>query len=93
MTTNEIFALPMGPNAPGARTVRGFLIALLARLWAEGEGFSGKRPFGDSSWRHDLYIPLIKAGAVDGVLDSDGFIKEFDRAAADRLISEAIAAL
>lgn len=43
-------------------TIRDYLKGLLTNLWTEGEGFSGKRPFGNSGWRHDLYRPLIAAG-------------------------------
>lgn len=43
-------------------TIRDYLKGLLDSLWTQGEGFSGKRPFGNSGWRHDLYRPLIAAG-------------------------------
>ncbi len=32
----------------------------------EGEGFSGKRPFGNSCWESDLYWPLAKADVIEG---------------------------
>jgi len=54
-------------------TVRQYLHQLLRTLWDEQEGFSGKRPFGNSSWDHDLYGPLAKAGFIDmGPLDEYG---------------------
>jgi hypothetical protein len=31
-------------------TIRDYLRILLETLWEEGEGFSGKRPFGNSGW-------------------------------------------
>jgi hypothetical protein len=43
-------------------TVRDYLKGLLQNLWIEGEGFSGKRPFGNSGWEYDLYQPLIAVG-------------------------------
>lgn len=70
-----ILNLPLPPNDSGADTVRGYLIALLAGVWTEGEGFSGKRPFGNSSWEGDLYIALVRAGAIEGELDSDGYLE------------------
>ena len=54
-------------------TVRQYLHELLRTLWEEQECFSGKRPFGNSGWDHDLYGPLAKAGLIDlGPLDEDG---------------------
>lgn len=64
-----ILDLPMGYNDANAATVRGYLKALLTKLWEEGEGFSGKQPFGNSGWEHDLYFPLVKAGRVAGEIE------------------------
>jgi hypothetical protein len=66
---------------------------LLKALWEEGEGFSGKRPLGNSGWEYDLYKPLVKAGIVDGSFDEEGYIDEVDTAAADKIVLEAIEAL
>ncbi len=54
-------------------TIRNYLYALLSTLWQEEERFSGKRPFGNSGWEHDLYRPLALAGYVDG--DSHGYVE------------------
>jgi hypothetical protein len=89
----EVLDLNIGPNDSDADTVRGYLTELLLTVWQEGEGFSGKRPFGNSSWEYELYTPLVKAGFVTGVLDGDGDLDTFDRAAADALIADAIRAL
>jgi hypothetical protein len=40
-------------------TIREFLQKLLLTLFEEMEGFSGKRPFGNSGWDGDLIICLI----------------------------------
>ena len=77
----------------GASTVRGYLIELLATLWREQEGFSGKRPFGNSGWEYDLYAPLLKAGFIAGAFDEDGCVEQLDNAAGERLILAAIHAL
>jgi len=71
----EILDLPLPPNESGAGTVRGYLIALLAALWAEGEGFSGKRPFGSSGWEDDLYTALAQAGVIEGETDREGHLE------------------
>lgn len=77
-------------NDADAKTIGEYLQKLLETLWAEGENFSGKRPFGNSSWEYDLYRALIKAGAVKGTVDEYGDIEEFDEKRANKLIFEAI---
>lgn len=85
--------LPLPDNDSRASTVHGYLVALLSALWCEGEEFSGKRPFGNSSWQYDLYVPMIRAGFIQGELDEDGYVEEADTETADRLILAAIASL
>jgi hypothetical protein len=65
-------------------SIREYLCALLTQLWSEGEGFSGKRPFGNSGWEYDLYHALIKADAVEGELDGDGYIHRISREEQDK---------
>lgn len=94
VTDAQVLALPMQqPNDANAATVRDYLIKLLAELWREGEMFSGKRPFGNSGWQYDLYLPLIVAGFVPGVLDEDGYIDNVDDKRADAVIASAIRSL
>ena len=47
-------------------TVGCYLRKLLEKIWIEEEGFSGKRPFGNSGWQSDLTIPLVAGGFIDG---------------------------
>lgn len=89
----SVLDLPMQDNDAGAKTVREYLKELLAKVWEHGEGFSGKRPFGNSGWERDLHKPLVVAGLVAGKQDEDGYIDEIDDAAANDLIFEAIEAL
>lgn len=69
-----VLALPMDPklNDAGASTVREYLIKLLQQVWMDQEGFSGKRPFGNSGWSSDLWYPLVEAGMVGGASIVDG---------------------
>lgn len=55
-------------------TVRQYLCRLLSTLWAEQDSFSGKHPFGNSFWEYDLYLPLVKAGFIDGTIDEYGSV-------------------
>ena len=71
-------------------TIRDYLRMLLEALWREDDCFSGKRPFGNSGWEYDLYVPLIKAGFVEGEIDEDGFLGEFDKQQAYSMVFELI---
>ena len=71
-------------------SIREYLAELLLTLWSEGESFSGKRPFGNSGWESDLFVPLIKAGVVSGELDEDEYIEEVDHKKGNAVIAEMI---
>lgn len=73
-------------------SLREYFQSLLHTLWEEGEGFSGKRPFGNSGWQWDVYKFLILAKAVDGRLDEDGYVEEVDQMSANQLVPGLIAA-
>lgn len=86
----NILDVKMQENDADAETIGDYFRALLKEIWTEGEGFSGKRPFGNSEWECDLYVALVKAGKVDGKLDSDGYLEKCDEKAANNLIMKAI---
>ena len=69
---NKALAAVMGPGSdhPG-KTVEEYLALLLTTLINEDEGFSGKRPFGNSGWMCDLAVALIRAGQLPGRLEED----------------------
>lgn len=71
-------------------TLRHFFLELLSTLWQEDERFSGKRPFGNSGWRYDVYAVLIRNGLIAGSLDSDNFVKEVDTVEADLFVTNNI---
>lgn len=91
---NKILSLPMGENDAKAKTVREYLGKLLLGVWQDGESFSGKRPFGNSNWEHDLYTPLVKAGVVEGKFeDGSDYAPDMtidEQVKADRLIVSSI---
>lgn len=79
MELNEILALTTVRHDLGEEiTLRQYFYDLMSTLWCEGEGFNGKRPFGNSGWDYDIYVPLIKAGLITGSLDEDGYIEEMN---------------
>jgi len=93
MHIDKILNLPMQENDAEAKTIRDYLKELLKELWVEGEGFSGKRPFGNSGWHHELYTTLIIHKVIDGTLDEDGYIDHCDDAQGDTIIIAVINAL
>ena len=52
-------------------TVKEYLKRLLYTLWEEGDGFSGKRPFGNSCWQGDVIYALIEEGYISGTIEYD----------------------
>lgn len=88
-----VLDLEIGDNDSGAPTVRGYLLALLAGLWRDEQGFSGKRPFGNSGWQYDIYTPMVAAGLVAGTLDQDGYLDTVNTRDADALVLAAITEL
>jgi hypothetical protein len=71
MTFDEILKYEYKFRGVDACNLREYFFRLLETLWLEGEGFSGKRPFGDSCWEYDIYEALVEMGAIQGVFDCD----------------------
>ena len=86
---DELLALELDCEL-GRVTIREYLKQLLLTLWREEEGFSGKRPFGNSGWQWDVYIPLVKAGHLPGTVDEDDFLETFDKRDGDKLMAALI---
>lgn len=100
-SAHDILCVRMDPenNEAKADRVREYLVSLLLKLWEDPEGFSGKRPWGNSGWHYELYYALGEAGMVPCkvTIDEDGFKDvDMDREAmskADKLIEDAIRSL
>jgi hypothetical protein len=86
----NVLEIQMGENDADAGTIGDYLRALLTELWLKEESFSGKRPFGNSGWQNEVYTALVKADAVPGEIDGDGYLMSCETEAADRLVLEAI---
>lgn len=96
MTEQEILALRFtSMDLDKELSIREYLIELLSTLWTEEEGFSGKRPFGNSGWKGDVAVPLVKAGAIKGTIteDPDCWDIDYDNAELDEVMSRCIRAL
>lgn len=92
MTNTEILSLPMEDNDAGAATIGEYLTKLLLGVWQDREGFSGKRPFGNSGWQHEIYAALTQHGVITGELEEWGELTlSFDaQRQADTIIDGAI---
>jgi hypothetical protein len=56
MTNQEILDLKFkSEDLHKTITIRNYFKELLLTLWKEEEGFSGKRPFGNSGWQKEVY--------------------------------------
>lgn len=81
-------------NDAGAATVRDYFKSLLSTIWTEEEGFSGKRPFGNSGWQREVIYSLVKFGVLEGQWDDDEkAADQYDDNMANELVIEAIEAL
>ena len=70
-------------------SIKEYLKELLKTLWKEGEGFSGKRPFGNSGWQSDIVYVLIKSNLIVGKINGNEVIP-FDWKEVDALMEEII---
>lgn len=86
----EILALPMLQNEADAPTIGDYLKELMWLLFAEGECFNPKNPFGKDYWESDLYKALIYNKVCEGEIDEYGCFDYKDTEQADRIIFEAI---
>lgn len=94
-TGKQVLKVKMNPetNDAGAKTIKGYLVNLIQTLIDEGEGFSGKRPFGNSCWEQEMFIALSKAGMITADLDEYDAVNSIDEEEGYRLVRLAIAAL
>lgn len=72
---------------------RDYFVLLLVTLMHKEEGFSGKRPLGDSGWKYDLYKGLIQHDLVKGKLDEDGYVDFIDEIEADDYLQRMVNSL
>lgn len=94
----QVLETPMRqPNDAGAATIGDYLVTLLDGVWRRGDEFSGKRPFGYTGWHFDVYLALVNAGFVEGVIDEEnGYLDKITNdeiLRADKLVAEAIKSL
>ena len=81
----------MVPNDAGASTIGEYLLKLGYEAWVQEEGFSGKRPFGNSGWKHEVAQSLVLDEVVAGEVLEDGEVDVFsyDMGVVDELVYDA----
>lgn len=69
---------PMDPKAndAGASSIREYMALIACEVWRWQDGFSGKRPFGNSGWCWEVYQAVIDRGLVEGVASEDDLTDE-----------------
>lgn len=91
MNCQEILDSCMVEHEYGKKvTLREYFKLLLTTMWSEGEGFSGKRPFGNSGWDLDVLSGLGRLGVIEAEFDSNGYLDSVDEKAGNRLVFELI---
>lgn len=90
MELSEVLKMPMQENDAGVDTIGEYFHSLLETLWKEGEGFSGKRPFGNSGWQYEIYHALVKNGVVSGEVDEYDDLVDFDENKCDQIVFKLI---
>jgi hypothetical protein len=77
----------------GECTIRSYLVNLGWSVWVEGEGFSGKRPFGNSGWKWDVYAALADGDFISYETDEDGYMYKCDEPHGNAIINACFEAL
>lgn len=90
MNYKDYANIPMQDNDAKAKTIGEYLKKLLVTLWDEEDNFSGKRPFGNSGWKYEVYTALISANVVDGKLDEYGYVDAIDYHTANSTVQKII---
>ncbi len=93
VTTEELLSCKMQKNDSGVNTVKRYFKELLFLLWRDSEGFSGKRPFGNSDWESEVFTAWVTAGLLKGKLDEEGYLQSFDSNKAYRFVYRCIDSL
>ena len=86
----NVLQIKMQENDAGADTIGEYLAKLLSSVVVEAEGFSGKRPFGNSGWYIDLYTALVRGGVAGGEIDEYGWADKYNSSECDKILVDAI---
>jgi len=93
--SHPVLDLEMQPNDANVKTVRDYLKSLLKLVWLYDEEFDGKRPFGNSGWKSEIYETLALSELIESEIDHYGetYITDAGVRDGDYLIGKAISDL
>lgn len=74
---NAILATELSENAADAKTVGEYLARLTEAAIFEQDSYDPARPFGKYGWTDDLIAALILDDHIDGVIESNGTIRDY----------------
>lgn len=83
-SVNQVLACPMRDGDDSKTTTIG---AWLIERFVEAWGYGSMTNDGDA------VVGLIRAGLIEGTVDDDGYLGEYDQQASERLVSDAIKAM
>lgn len=91
-TPEEILNTPLKTNFYSVRTIKDYLLVILAELWKKQEVFNPRRPFGFDGWPECVYKALVFQGYVRGAFDEENTfeVTYVDYEGANDLILKAI---
>lgn len=87
---NSLDNLKIISDDVGELTLKEYLKLIFSNLWAEGEEFNSKRPFGNSDWQWKVYEAMIREKVIEGTIDDYGDIQDFNEAEAGKIIIDYI---
>ena len=67
-------------NDAKAKKIKEYLKKLLLGVWIKEESFNGKRPFGNSGWKYEVYVALARAKVISADMDDDNYIQDISLA-------------
>jgi len=87
----NVLQIKMQKNDANAKTIGEYVAKLAINVIVETEGFSGKRPFGNSGWYLELAEPLVREGVVKGEIDEEwGGVDGYDYKEIDAVLTKAV---
>ena len=90
MTNQEILNNCMVDLNGSDVTLREYFRLLLTELYNAEDGFSGKRPFGNSGWVLDILAGLGRIGVIKATFDSYGYLEDVDEDRGHAVVFELI---
>jgi hypothetical protein len=91
MEVKDILNLKMESNDANAATIGEYLVALAETCWNMESGFCGKRPFGNSGWKHDIHLCLARNNLVSHEVDSNGYFENINQNECEKIVQACFA--